>query len=114
MYHKVYYNHNDTRVAGMFLEEKMFDIAGNEVQNEKEMFGKLTKYYLKHPNYFLMVDEVSSNLYYSTDKNTDREKYIKSYNSGHTYIYSNNNECRFSILSFTTANKESIICICII
>ena len=72
--HKLIYNQlTEAKIAIEHSEAKMHNEQSNIVEEESSMIGLPTKYELHYPNYFLMVDEVGSNLHCDYYNNVSRE-----------------------------------------
>ena len=56
-----------------------------------------------------MVDEVGLNLHYNYNNNLGRKSYILRASSDHITIRSNNNGCQFTILRFTSTDRQPIM-----
>ena len=76
MYGSVYVNLYNIDIAIMHSEERIYNIEENVVENASKIFGLLTKFKLVHPDYFMFMDKVGSNLYCNIDKNASSKKYI--------------------------------------
>ena len=87
------------------IEAKMHDGKENVIDNEDNMVRLPKKYELIHPNYLLITDEFWSNLHCDYNNNIRGEKYMLRVSNNYATIKSNNNDYRFFILGFTSANR---------
>ena len=97
-------------VASYSYTTKVYNINSNITRDRKELFSRLTKYYLVHLDYFLFISKVGSNFYYKSNKNIRGKRCIRSIHSTKVSICNNNNNnYRFLVLEFTAATGKAIM-----
>ncbi len=112
MYKEVYEEMVQCGVASKLDEAVWFSKAGDIVEDEKDAFGLKSQYFLLHANRVIFVDEVGNNTSQANDGNIGGEKFL-CFASGRPQQRANMKDAHFTVLGFTAATGEPIIC-CII
>jgi len=109
MYDEVYEAMVAAGIASKFDDPAWFDKLGNIVEDEENCFGLKSKYYLLRPDKLLFVDEVGSNTSQAKDGNIGGEKFL-CLSGGRPQQRSNTKDAHFTVLGFTTASGEAVMC----
>ena len=80
------------------------DKEGNVVESEEEGFGLKVEAKVKHPTYFLCVDETGNNTNQKDDGNVGGKKYVVSSDSDAPRKRCNSKDCRYTTMGFTSAD----------
>ena len=102
----IYEQFVEANIGTESMQTKIHDGEGNLVYEEDLMVGLSIKHELIHPDHLLMVDEIGSNLHCDHDYNVGGEKHVFGVGSDHSTIRINNNDCRFSLLGFSSADGQ--------
>jgi hypothetical protein len=112
MYNEVY-SHLVT--AGLAVKHEApvwWDDTGKIVICEKEALGLQSAYRLLHPEWLVFVDEVGSNTSQVKDGAIGGQTYF-CWKEGHPQNRAATKDAHFTILGFTAANGEPIMCVII-
>ncbi len=112
MYNEVYEAMVEAGIASKLDTPTWFDKSGNIVEEEGDAFGLQSKYILLRPDKLLFVDEVGSNTSQAKDGNIGGEKFLCS-SGGRPQQRANTKDAHFTVLGFTTASGNAVMC-CII
>ena len=112
MYHMVYDLLTKAGVAEELDNPQYMDKFGNEA-NKDSAYGLMVNHEIKHPDYFIHVDEFGDNLDMTKDKAKGGQKFIVGKNQTPNIGVSSNN-LHYTVLGFTAANGEPIMCAIII
>jgi hypothetical protein len=113
MHQEVYKEMNSTGIACKLDKEVFLDKSyGGIVEHEEEGFGLKTQYYLERPDKLIFVDEVGSNTSQANNRNMGSEKLL-CIGSNHSQEFVNTKDAHFTMLGFTMASGEAVMC-CII
>jgi hypothetical protein len=109
MYQEVYQQMGESHIASKFDTPARFDKSGNIVEEENEAFGLKSSYFLDRPEKLIFVDEVGSNTSQANDGNIGGEKLL-CISGGRPQERANTKGAHFTVLGFTTASGELIMC----
>jgi hypothetical protein len=108
MYDDIYEQMVKAGVAEMLPEPTWVNVHGDEVC-EDDSFGRKVTYKLTHPSYIVFVDEVGSNTSMEGDGHVGGELFIVG--KGETAKQSASKaDSHFTVLGFTAATGEPIMC----
>lgn len=109
MYNNVYSEMVEGGIAERLDNPVWLNKEGQIVEHEEEAFGLPTRYRLLHPNKLLFVDEVGSNTSQAKDGNMGGEKFLV-LNKERPLQRSACKDSHFTVLGFTTASGEAVMC----
>jgi len=109
MYEEVYAEMVAGGIAAKLDTPIWLDKTGQIVESEEEAFGMKTQYILTHPQKLLIVDEVRSNTSQAKDGNCGGEKYLVP-NELRPQIKAACKDTHFTMLGFTAASSEPVMC----
>lgn len=109
MYYEVYEAMVSAGIASKLDAPVWFDKSGNIVEHEENGFGLQSKYYVLKPDKLLFVDEVGNNTSQAKDGNIGGEKFLCG-SGGRPQQRSNTKDAHFTVLGFTAASGEAIMC----
>jgi hypothetical protein len=110
MYAEIYQKMVEKGIATKMEQEMAVDREGNIVDDESsDRFGRKTSYKLDRPDKLVFVDEVGSNTNQEKDGNKGGEKYLTT-REGRALMRCNTKDAHFSVLGFTAATGEPIMC----
>jgi hypothetical protein len=112
MYNEVYEAMVAEGIAMRLESPTLFDKSDHIVEDESDAFGLPTKYFLLRPDKLLFVDEVGSNTSQVKDGNIGGEKFL-CLTGGRPQQRANTKDAHFTVLGFTTASGDAVMC-CVI
>jgi hypothetical protein len=109
MYDLVYEQMAQAGVLENLEEPVWMNLAGETVSSEAESFGEKVSKTMKHPDYVLFVDKVGNNTNMKDDGRVGGERLLKA--RGQTAeITAATSEAHFTVLGFTAATGEPVMC----
>jgi hypothetical protein len=109
MYEEVYKQMVACGIASKVDRKVHVDKSGNIVEFEADSYGLPTQYLMQRPDKVLFVDEVGSNTSTTKDGNIGGEKFL-CHISARPQIRAATRDSHFTVLGFTAANGEPVMC----
>ena len=109
MYEGVYKEMAECGIASRLETKVRVDKKGSIVELEEESFGLPTKYLMQRPDKLLFVDEVGSNTSTTKDGNIGGEKFLCE-RFARPQIKAATKDSHFTVLGFTAATGEPVMC----
>jgi hypothetical protein len=109
MYEEVYKQMVECGVASKVSTKVHVDKSGSIVESESDGFGLPTQYLMHRPDKVLFVDEVGSNTSTTKDGNVGGEKFL-CHISARPQIRAATKDSHFTVLGFTAANGQPVMC----
>jgi hypothetical protein len=109
MYQEIYKNLCSAGLACEHPEPLWRDENGEVVETEEKAFGCKSKYELIHADHLIFVDEVGSNTSQAKDGQVGGQTYLCSA-EGRPQQRAATKDAHFTILGFTAANGEPLLC----
>jgi hypothetical protein len=109
MYNEVYSHLVTSGLAVKHAEPVWRNETGDVVPCEKDAFGLKSAYELIHPEWLVFVDEVGSNTSQAKDGAVGGQTYLCT-RDGRPQQRAATKDCHFTVLGFTAANGEPIMC----
>ena len=109
MYEEVYKQMVACGIASKVDRKVHVDKSGNIVEFEADGYGLPTQYLMQRPDKMLFVDEVGSNTSTTKDGNVGGEKFL-CHISARPQIRAATKDSHFTVLGFTAANGEPVMC----
>jgi hypothetical protein len=109
MYNEVYSHLVTSGLAVKHVEPVWRNKTGDVVPCEKDAFGLKSAYELIHPEWLVFIDEVGSNTSKAKDGAVGGQTYLCT-RDGHPQQRAATKDCHFTVLGFTAANGEPIMC----
>jgi hypothetical protein len=110
MYDCVYNNMVEAGVAIKHEEEVMFDKNGHITTDEKEMYGRPSKYQIIRPDRCVFVDETGCNTNCKNDGLIGGQRLVTGVNQVEGARTSATTDLHFTVLAFTSGTGEPIMC----
>ena len=109
MYVLVYQAMLEAGIAIRLMDDTWMDWQGNIVGTEEEAFGLACKFFLKHPEYLIFVDEVGNNTNMKDGKRYGSKKSLGPTGQA-TKEEVSTTDTHFTTLGFTSATGQPIMC----
>jgi hypothetical protein len=109
MYEEVCKAMTETGIASKLDTKVMLDKSGEIVEHKSEAFGLPTEYMMQRPDKLVFVDEVGSNNSTTKDGNVGGEKFLCEA-SGRPKIKAATKDSHFTVMGFTAATGEPVMC----
>ena len=109
MYETVYDAMVEAKVARELDEPVWRDKSGNIITDRRHAYGRRSRYEITHPDYILFVDEVGGNMKVKGDGHNGGERFVCKRGTIPQQQASTNNN-HFTVLPFTAANGEPVMC----
>jgi hypothetical protein len=112
MYEEVYSSLVDSGLAVKHETSYWRNEAGDIVELQQDAYGYKSKYELIHPSWLIVVDEVGSNTLQAKDGNVRGQMFL-CMKDGQPQQRAATKDAHFTMLGFTSANGEPIMCMII-
>ena len=109
MYDGIYHEMACSGIANELATPVFLNKEGEIVETKEESFGLPTKYIISRPDKLLFVDEVGSNTSTTKDGNVGGEKFLCEA-SARPQIKAATKDAHFTVLGFTAATGEPVMC----
>jgi len=109
MYQEIYKNLCSSGIACKHPEAQWRDKNGDVVETEEEAFGCKTRYELIHLDHFIFVNKVGNNTSQAKDGQVGGKTYLCS-KDGQPQQRAATKDAHFTILGFTAADGEPLLC----
>jgi hypothetical protein len=113
MYDLIYPELVDCGIAVKVQNDLFFDVNGNEVDSETQIFGLPTKYQMVIPGNLIMVDECGSNTNMKKDSRQGGKRGIAEINQP-AYIDASTSDFHYTVMGFTASTGEPVMCAIIV
>jgi hypothetical protein len=110
MYDAVYDCFVEAGAAELMEEEMMYDDQGNITDNVTKMYGRPTKYRMKHPENVVFVDETGCNTNQKDDGHIGGEQFVLSRKGDDLGVVGATTDMHFTVLCFTSGIGDPILC----
>jgi hypothetical protein len=110
MYDSIYKNVVEAEVAIKLESEQMFGVNGNITTNEKEMYGRPSRYQLIKPEWCVFVGETGCNTNCKNDGLVGGQRHIDGSKQVEGARTSASTDLHFTVLAFTSGTGEATMC----